>query len=101
MSKRVITTRQADLQIVILDAWWREHRDKAPGLFADELARAFQLIGLAPGAGKRYRHARQVVRRVMMRRTRNHVYYVELEEFVLVVAVWGAVRGTGPDLTEL
>jgi hypothetical protein len=36
-----------------------------------------------------------------MRATRNHVYYVERDDHVLVVAVWGAVKGSGPDLTNL
>jgi hypothetical protein len=40
MDKPVFTTPQADLQIVELDAWWREHRDKAPRLFEQELALA-------------------------------------------------------------
>lgn len=33
MSKPVVTTSRADLQILELDAWWRENRDKAPDLF--------------------------------------------------------------------
>ncbi len=101
MSKPVITTPDADLQILELDAWWREHRDKAPDLFEIELAQAFELIGSAPGAGKRHAHPRGPVRRVMLRRTRNHVYYVEYENHVLVVAVWGAVKNSGPDLAGL
>lgn len=31
----------------------------------------------------------------------NHVYYVEEDEHVVVVAVWGAIKGSGPDLTRL
>lgn len=54
-----------------------------------------------PGAGKRYPHPKALVRRVMMRKTRNHVYYVEREDHVLVVAVWGAVKGAGPRLEGL
>jgi plasmid stabilization system protein ParE len=101
VSKRIVITSQAELQIHEIDAWWREHRDKAPDLFEEELARALKLIGTAPGAGKRYPHARATVRRVMMRGTRNHVYYVEREDHVLVIAVWGAVKGVGPDLEGL
>jgi plasmid stabilization system protein ParE len=61
-------------------------------------ADVFRLIGLAPGVGKRYPHASEHVRRVMMRKTRHHVYYIEKEQYVLVVAVWGAAKGSGPDL---
>jgi hypothetical protein len=37
----------------------------------------------------------------MMRKTRQHVYYVEREQYVFVVAVWGAIKGSGPDLEGL
>jgi plasmid stabilization system protein ParE len=38
------------------------------------------------------------VRRLLLRRTRYHIYFVEEPHRVLVVAVWGANRGRGPDL---
>ena len=101
MNKAVVTTQLADVQILEIDGWWRTHRDKAPNLFEEELADVFRLIGTAPGVGKRYPHPREHVRRVMMRKTRHHVYYVEREEHVLVVAVWGSVKGSGPDLGGL
>lgn len=101
MAKAVRTTPQADLHILELDAWWRAHREKAPELFEQELAVAFRTISAAPGAGKLYAHSAAVVHRVLMRATRNHVYYVERDDHVLVVAVWGAVKGSGPDLAGL
>lgn len=101
MSKPVFAVPEALLQIMELDAWWRAHRDKAPDLFEEELDRAFQLIAAAPGSGRHYPHPKVRVRRVLMRGTRNHVYYVEQDDRVEVVAVWGAVKGTGPDLSTL
>jgi len=101
VSKPVVTTPQADLQIETIDWWWREHRDKAPDLFQEELALAFRMLATAPGVGKRYPHARARVRRILLRSTRNHVYYVEEDDRLLVVAVWGAVKVSGPDLTGL
>jgi hypothetical protein len=56
MNKPVLTTPSADLQILEIDAWWRENRDKAPDLFEEELALAFRLLASSPGAGKRYQH---------------------------------------------
>lgn len=100
MTKPVFTTPLADRQILAIDGWWRAHRDKAPDLFESELGQAFELIGAAPGAGRRYSHAEADVRRVLMRKTRNHVYYVEHDDHVLVVAVWGAVKESGPDLVD-
>ena len=101
MARPVRTTPQADLHILELDAWWRAHREKAPDLFEQELSMAFRTISAAPHAGKRYPHPDAAVYRVLMRATRNHVYYVERDDHVLVVAVWGAVRGVGPDLVDV
>ena len=98
MTKPVVTTPEADRHIRELDRWWRENREKSPDLFTEELAAAFEAIGSAPNAGKRYRHALKDVRRFLMRSTRNHVYYVELEQQVLVLAVWGAIKERGPML---
>ena len=96
------TTPLADLQILELDSWWREHRDKAPDLFEQELAVAFRTIGIAPLAGKRSPHPEiDGVRRLLMRATRNHVYYVVQQDYVLVLAVWGAIKGAGPELSVI
>lgn len=99
MRKPVFTTPQADLQILEIDAWWRQNRDKAPDLFEEELALAFAMLADSPGVGRRYPHHPDV-RRILLRSTRNHVYYVEQADRVVVVAVWGAVKGAGPDLTD-
>jgi plasmid stabilization system protein ParE len=101
MSKPLRTTPQADLHILELDCWWRQNRDKAPDLFEQELAAAFRAISSAPHAGKGYPHPEAGVRRFLLRTTRDHVYYVERATDILVVAVWGAVKGVGPDLSDL
>lgn len=98
MRKPVLTTPRADLQILEIDAWWRENRDKAPDLFEEELELAPALLADSPGIGKRSPGHRGV-RRLLLRSTRN--YYVEEDDRVLVLAVWGAVRGAGPDLTGI
>ncbi|MEZ4337360.1 MAG: hypothetical protein R3B82_12120 [Sandaracinaceae bacterium] len=101
MTKPVRTSARANEQILQIDAWWRERRDKAPDLFEQELALAFRVLESAPGAGRRYPHPGGQVRRILLRSTRNHVYYVERPDHVLVVAVWGAVKGIGPDLAAI
>ncbi len=98
MSKPVFTTPEADRQIEAIDTWWRANREKAPDLFEEELTLAVRMLSDAPGVGKRYPHATGSVRRVLLRSTRNHVYYLEQEDRVLVIAVWGAVKGAGPEL---
>ena len=101
MSKPVFTTPRADLQILEIDAWWRANREKAPDKFEEELASAFETLAVIPGAGQRYPHPDADVRRILLRSTKNYVYYVETADSVLIVAVWGAVRGSGPDLAGL
>lgn len=101
MSRLVLVSAPAEAQIKAIDAWWRENRGASPDLFAQELAQALSTIGLAPDAGHRYRHAGvRGVRRVPLRATRNHLYYVATKQSVLVLAVWGAVKGVGPDLSK-
>lgn len=102
MTKPVRTTLDADLQAVEIDLWWRQNRDKAPDLFEQELANALRTIASAPHVGKRIAHPQEPeLRRVVLRSTRHHVYYVEREDYLLVVAVWGAIKGVGPDLSAL
>jgi plasmid stabilization system protein ParE len=98
----VRTTPEADDQVRVIDNWWQRHRIAAPTLFLDELEAAFSLIGHAPDVGRSYRRSPIVgTRRVLLPRTRYHVYYVQLEGVVLVLAVWHAKRGSGPPLRLL
>jgi hypothetical protein len=63
MDKPVVTTPKADLQILEIDAWWRENRDKAPDLFEEELALALRMIAaarLVSGSAFRTRAQRSV-----------------------------------------
>lgn len=99
MSVPVHTTPEADSQIRIIDAWWREHRSAAPDLFIDELSAAFDVIGHTSHVGRPYRRAPVAgTRRVLLSRTRYHVYYVPQKDEVWVLAVWHARRGSGPPL---
>ena len=42
------------------------------------------------------------MRRLLLEKTRCHLYYVvvEREDLVRIVAVWGAMRGANPSLIE-
>lgn len=97
---QVLIAPEADQQIRAIDDWWRENRLECPDLFAQELAAAIALIETWPLVGRRRRH-RGVpgLRRVLLRTTRYHIYYVAVNESRLfVLAVWSAVRGRGPRL---
>jgi plasmid stabilization system protein ParE len=101
VSARVEVLPDALEQIEQAAAWWREHREASPELFADELAAAFTLLAEQPESGRplpRPRFPR--LRVLLMPRTRHHVYYEHDAGagVVLVRALWGAVRGRRPPL---
>ena len=67
-------------------------------LFDEELRAALDQIRTAPHLGSTYQVvAGQEHRRLLMPRTRYHVYYrVVGHDRVRVITVWSAVRGRGP-----
>jgi len=83
-----------------LAQWWLEHREKAPELFEEELIAAYGIILNDPTLGQTYMiSSGRRIQRVLMPRTKNHVYYHQKSaEVVRIVAIWGAVRGHGPRL---
>ena len=98
---KLVFTPEADRQATKMDTWWREHRPKARDLFARELAEAGELIASAPTVDAMYTtRSGKPARRVLMPKTRNHLYYEvhEAQGLVVVLAVWGAPRGGGPRL---
>ena len=100
MSLPVITTPEADAQIRTIDTWWRTNRPAAQDLFAEELANCLVLLEQAPAIGRPYRRHPSVpgLRRVLLRATRYHLYYVSQADRVVVLAVWHAQRGQSPPL---
>jgi len=98
----VVTTPAADRDIRRAHDWWSSNRPAAPRLFAEELAAAFDLLAASPLIGRSHRtRAVRGVRRILMRATRYHVYYVPEESRVVVLAVWGAVRVQRPRLRQV
>lgn len=83
-------------------AWWAQHRDKAPRLFATELA---AVVGkLRDGTDEdRQRYAvrgGRVIWRLLMPRTGNHVYYRRDPGTgsVEILVIWNATAGALPDI---
>jgi plasmid stabilization system protein ParE len=99
VSLPVRATPEADAQISEVDDWWRTNRRSSPDLFLEELTAAFNLIGDAPQLGRLYRQSPVPgTRRVLLKGTRYHVYYVPRPDELRVLAVWHAQRGVGPPL---
>jgi plasmid stabilization system protein ParE len=95
----VRTTPEADAQIREIDGWWRTNRRSSPDLFLEELTASFNIIGDAPLIGRLYRRSPVPgTRRVLLKGTRYHVYYVPRPDDLRVLAVWHAQHGVGPPL---
>jgi plasmid stabilization system protein ParE len=103
MTDRLIrATSIAEADIRSIDSWWREHRSAAPDLFIDEMLLAASLLQSFPQLGKRYPAARVPrLRRYLLRASRYHIYYLASPDEVLVLTVWGAVRGTTPNFKAI
>lgn len=97
--KPVFVTPHAGRQISESEQWWFLHREKAPLLFEQELEAAFDLIRRVPKAGRLWRESDEPgVRRVLLRKSKYPIYYLEELDHLRLLAVWGAPRGSGPDL---
>ena len=95
----VRVTPEAETQIREIDSWWRENRLAAPDLFLSELTESFDISAGAPQIGRLYRKSPlRNARRLLLKQTRYHVYYVTMADEVRVLAVWHAQRGVGPPL---
>lgn len=97
MNRRtVVFTATAQRHVEREHAWWLANRDHTD-VFAEELARAIDLVRLLPGAGSPYERAGTVgLRRVYLERIGAHLYYTVDVERVVVRALWGARRRRGP-----
>ena len=102
MPRQVVVSPQAETQIRRIDAWWRQNRKDSPDLFADELAAAFSALEGAPNTGSRYLQSQvKGIRRIHLPATRHHIYYLTGASAVVVLVVWGSVKGSGPDLASM
>ena len=86
-------------QIERASNWWREHRDKAPHAFDDEIDAAFKMLRSSPHAGMSVRTQRTGIRALWLDRIGYFVYYRErAHDLVEIVAIWHASRGSPPKL---
>jgi plasmid stabilization system protein ParE len=79
--------------------WWLENRSHTD-IFAAEFEEALRILALLPGAGTSYPQADVAgLRRIYLRKVACHIYYTFDEQEVIVRALWGAHRGSGPFIT--
>ena len=92
-------TPRAESEAEAKKRWWRKNRDASPDLFDDELAGVLAAIGRDPNIGAIHpsRHP-AVVRKRLMPRTSNHVYFAVHEGVILILSIWGAPRRRAPRL---
>ena len=96
---KIVLLAEAQSRFEAEDEWWRENRD-AKGLFIDEFTQTLEWLSTNP-VGQTYRVTRgKLIQRVLMKKTRCHVYYFHDRELDLVEihTVWGAHRERGPRL---
>ncbi|MCA9623071.1 MAG: type II toxin-antitoxin system RelE/ParE family toxin [Myxococcales bacterium] len=84
-----------------IDAWWREERPAAPHRFTEELIAAVRYILDYPEVPPVYVELDgYAVRRVLLKKTRQHVYYsVQPEKGrIWIHLIWGTRREDPPPL---
>jgi len=97
---KIVLLDEAQRRFEAEDRWWRDNRD-AKELVFTEFQDVLRQLSSTPGVGQRYRRARgKLIQRVLMTKTRCHVYYFHDQErdLVEIHSIWGARRRRGPTL---
>ena len=80
-------------------SWWQKNRPLAPGRFEQEFDEVLDCVLGTPTLGADYPAKLDVpVRRVLMKKSKTHVYFAVEDGVVYILSVWGAQRGRGPKL---
>ncbi len=95
---RLRLTPRALAEAKRIKTWWLRNR-QAANLFEQELTATLDAILSTPTLGTAYPSRFEVgVRRVLMPKTQNHVYFTVENDEVVILSVWGAPRGRSPEL---
>ena len=93
MTRSFRITARALRQAERAELWWRKHRPGARDLFRLELAHAIARVRETPEIGVAYAHPRRgQIRRLLMPRSRYHLYYRIDEDAVVLLLLWSASR---------
>ena len=99
----VVIVDAAEEQLREIIEWWTANREASPLLVMQEFNRCVSLLEASPDVGVRFHRSRVPgVRRLIMRRTKHHVYTLhdEPNNVVYVLAVWGAPKVGYPVLLD-
>ncbi|MBA3392655.1 MAG: type II toxin-antitoxin system RelE/ParE family toxin [Deltaproteobacteria bacterium] len=92
-------SRRARRELERINRWWIENRDSR-GLFVRDLAQAEMHLRTAPESEVWRNRGDHVIRRWLLPKTGYHLYYRydAAQKHLVILAVWGATRGTTPRL---
>jgi plasmid stabilization system protein ParE len=83
-----LISKRARRHVETIQAWWSKNRPSSPGLFLEELYEVERRLRDNPSLGVVYvAHRSGVVRRVLLVRTKRHVYFrfhAERDELVVL-----------------
>ena len=91
---------RARRQAAAVQTWWVTHRELAPTMFRDELARVIALLQDTPELGIRVRG--REIRRILLPDAAQFLFYRvrPRAKRIEVVALWGAAREFDPPLPK-
>ena len=91
---------RARRQAAAVQTWWMTHRELAPTMFRDELARVIALLQDTPELGIAVRG--REIRRILLPDTEQFLFYRvrPRAKRIEVVALWGAARELGPPVPK-
>lgn len=97
---KIKLTRRAERRIEIVDQYWRQHRLEAPDLLKQELNGARLLLAQDPYAGAAIVVGGRQLRRLLLPRTEQWLYYGvrPKQQLIVVHTLWGARRGREPKI---
>jgi plasmid stabilization system protein ParE len=96
---KVDLSEPAEIDIYRIDTWWRANRDHRD-IFRDELLAALDHIERTPNLGTPYEtdEVDGEVRYVLLKKTKQQLYYTIEGDTVLVLAIWSSITGQPPRL---
>jgi hypothetical protein len=92
-------TKRGEREMLRIAKQWRAHSTDTPELFLDELLEMVTLLEATPTMGLYFDHVgKRAILRVLLIKSRYHVYYAVDDDEVEIVSIWSAQRPEGPRL---